>query len=586
MPLTFADSKNWGFISNQLTASLIDGSGNILWLCFPRFESDPVIGFLLDEKNGGTFSIRPKDAYKSEQKYIAPNILRTTFSTEKGACSITDFLLPGKTMLVREIKSEVDLELELKPTFNFNNSPVNYSEKDGFLVFDNANSSERLAAKISMDIKDRSADGKYTLGPGYGHVILAYYASQDVFDFPAEREIFQTIPKSLESTVEYWSSKAKIETDGLKMSGDAKLDQIFKVSIGVILGLMYSPTGGIIAAPTTSLPEDPGGVRNWDYRYLWVRDCSMMASSLCDTGSIVEGRRALEFIFGLVDFSGKPLYNLYKVTGSRIYGERYITNLAGFMNSKPVKAGNRASNQMQLDIEGEFLDAVNHYFKKSNDSVFVESHLKAIEYIGDWIAENWQLTDSSIWEKPTDREYTYSKVMMWVALDRAGKLLSVVNKPDRWKNTRENIKKWVMSNCVKDGHFVVESESTKTDATPLLFPVYGFIDVNDGIFTETLKVIEKNLARDGFVFRYLSDSLGKSTHPFTLCSFWLSSVYSMLGDRKKAKEILDSVAYVSGPLGLIGEDIDVKEKVFTGNFPQGFSHAGFIRAFMKMTGNQ
>ncbi|MCW1294175.1 MAG: glycoside hydrolase family 15 protein [Candidatus Parvarchaeota archaeon] len=582
MSLTFKDARSWGFISNQNTASLIDGRGNVLWLCFPRFDSDPVVAFLLDEENGGKFYIRPADPYESEQEYLAPNVLKTTFKSAGGNCSIVDALLPGKNILVRDIRSEVDLELEIKPTFNFNNSQVNRSERDGFSIFDNASGSERLAVKIGMEIKSRDNGGKYILKPGEGQVALAYYPSQEMFDFPAEREAFKNLSKSIQTAIEFWNSKSRIDIDGLRPAGDQKLDQAFKTSVWLILGLMYAPSGGIVASPTTSLPEEPGGPRNWDYRYVWTRDCSIMASALCDAGLIVEGRRALGFLFGLLDLSGKPFSNLYKVNGSKIYGERYLMNFSGFMNSKPVKAGNRASNQIQLDVEGEFLDALYHYFNRTKDTEFISSHSKAIEYICDWISENWQLADSSIWEKPEDKDYTYSKVMMWVALDRAGKLMAAINHPDKWSKTRDLIRGWVMSNCVKDGHFVTEAGGTTTDATPLLFPLYGFIDPKDRIFLNTLSLIEKTLVNENFVFRYTSDSLGRSTHPFTLCSFWLSSVYSMLGMEGKARAVLRNVVNISGPLCLFGEDIDIDGRTFTGNFPQGFAHAGFISAYLNL----
>lgn len=580
MSLTFKDLTGWGFISNQDTASLIDSGGEILWLCFPRFDSDPVISFLLDEERGGRFYIRPKDPYKSKQEYIAPNVLRTTFKTSGGSCSITDVLLLGKNMLVRDVKSDIDLELEIRPAFNFGGSQAGYSERDGFGVFDNSNSEERMAVKIGMDVKERGSGGKYILKPGEGQVALAYYATREIFDFPAERNSFQNLQKSVQTVIKFWDSKLRIDVDGLKLTGDQRLDQTFKTSVWLILGLMYSPSGGIIAAPTTSLPEDPGGVRNWDYRYVWIRDCSAMASALCDTGLAIEGRRALGFLLGLLDLSGKPFSNIYKVNGSKIYGERYLTDLSGFMASRPVKAGNRASNQMQLDIEGEFLDALFHYFDRTKDMEFISSHAKSIEYIADWISGNWQLTDSSIWEKPEDKEYTYSKVMSWVALDRAGKLMAVIGQPDRWAKVKDSIKRWVMSKCVRDGRFIVEPENTETDATPLLFPLYGFIDPHDKIFLSTLSLIEKTMVKGDFVFRYSSDSLGRSTHPFVLCSFWRSSVYSMLGDAERARSILRSLVDIAGPLCLFGEDVDMKERTFTGNFPQGFAHAGFIRAYL------
>ncbi len=584
MTLTFADFKDIGFISNQLTSSLIDKNGNVLWLCFPRFDSDPFIAYLLDENNGGVFRISPKAQFSSLHKYTAPNVLHTNFKTSEGSADINDFLIPGKTIFMRDINSEITLQLNFNPLFGFHTMNFNYSENNGKMMFDSKNGKGRLVLEIVGEFK-KTADFTWEIEKGLTQVILSYYPSAEIYELEGKNISSSNLSKAIDSTIDYWGAYA--ERIKLSLSGTdlEEFDPLLRSSIFTILGLTYSPTGSIIAAPTASLPEDPGGNRNWDYRYVWVRDSAIMASTLCRLDFYMEGRRALEFLFSMIDYSGKPLYNLYKVDGTEIYGERYIDSLNGFMNSKPVRVGNRATNQIQLDIEGEFLYAVNGYFESTHDKDFIQNHSRAIEYIADWLSDNWQLADSGIWEKPEDHEYAHSKVMIWVALENAGKLISALGGIDRWKETRDEIKKWIMSNCVKEGYFVTFPKSNEVDSTVLAFPIYGFVDVNDPVFLKTLKVVEKTLFVKGFVYRYNFDSIGKANHAFVLCSMWLASVYSRLKRKNDALQLLKNVKSIVGSNNLIGEDIDVHNKVFTGNFPQGFVHATFINSIIDILSN-
>ena len=581
MPLSFADFKDIGFISNQLTSSLIDKNGDILWLCFPKFDSDPPIAYILDENNGGRFRLSPPVQFSSEHKYTAPNVLHTSFKTIEGSADIDDFLIPGKAIFIRNINSQIKMQLTFKPLFNLNQNNFNYSENDGRIIFDGKNGKGRLVLEIN-GVYEKKGDYTWEISPGLCQIMLSYYPSAEVYELEGKNNLLANMSKALESTINYWGSyteKIKLNLSGSKLE---EFNSIFKTSVFTILGLIYSPTGSIIAAPTASLPEDPGGNRNWDYRYVWVRDSSIMASALCNAGLEIDGRRALEFLFSMIDYSGKPLYNLYKADGTKIYGEKYIDSLQGFMNSKPVRVGNRATNQIQLDIEGEFLYAVKSYFDVTNDKEFIQNHIKAIEYIADWLSDNWQLADSGIWEKPEDHEYTHSKVMIWSALESAGNMVTMLGGNDRWTDTRNEIKRWIMSNCVRDGCFVIFPKSSEVDATALSFPLYGFVSVTDPIFVKTLKLIEKTLVVKGFVYRYNFDPLGKANHAFVLCSMWLASVYSRMGRDNDAVKVLENVKSIAGPNNLIGEDIDVHNKVFTGNFPQGFVHASFITAITDM----
>ena len=585
MPISLSDFKDMGFISNQLTSSLIDKNGNVLWLCFPRFDSDPIISYILDEQKGGVFRVFPDKDYVSEHKYTAPNVLRTNFKTADGNADITDFLVHGKAIFVRDIQSDINLQVNFRPLFNFMDNNFEYYEEDGGFLFSSKNGKGLVSLEISGQFK-KIGDYSWELGKGFSQIMLSYYSSKEVYQLECINNKQMNLSKALESAINYWGAyteKVKLDLKGTKLE---EFNPLLKASVFTILGLIYAPTGGIIAAPTASLPEDPGKNRNWDYRYVWVRDSAMMASALCSVGLEIEGRRALEFLFSMIDYSGKPLYNLYKVDGTKIYGERYISSLNGFLNSKPVRIGNRATNQIQLDIEGEFLYAVKNYFDITKDKEFIQTHLKAIEYIADWLVDNWQLADSGIWEKPEDHEYSHSKVMIWVALNCAGKMVKEIGGEDKWSDTRDEIKKWVLSNCVKNGCLVAFPNSNDVEAQILSFPLYGFISFNDPLFLNTLKVIEKSLVVKNFVYRYNFDPLGRANHAFVLCSTWLASVYAHLNRKGDAIKILDNIKSITGPNNLIGEDIDVHNKVFTGNFPQGFVHAGIVQALIDIMKNQ
>ena len=578
MSLKFSDLKNYNYISNQLTGTLIGPNGDVVWLCLPRFDSDPEIAYLLDESKGGFFNLLPLDQFSSDSKYISPNVLRTDFKTLNGTAEVIDFLTPGKPVFVKEINSKIKLKLAFRPLFNFDQRGFVYSEDGNRAIFDGKNGKGRLVLEINGKYS-KKADYTWELEAGIYDIVLSYYKNAEAYELESKSST-SNLSKALEYTINYWKTyldRIKLSLKGGPLEG---FEQLFRSSIILMLGLVYSPTGGIVAAPTASLPEDPSGNRNWDYRYVWVRDSSITASALCSLGFETEGRRALEFLFSMIDYSGKPFYNLYRADGVRVYGEKYIEAFQGFMNSKPVRIGNGATNQIQLDIEGEFLYAVKRYYESTGDKEFLQNHLKAIEYIADWLSDNWELADSGIWERPDDQNYTHSKAMIWVALDTAGKLVKEIGGEDRWSDTRKTIRNWVLSNCVSDGNLVTFPGSKEVDSTVLSFPIYGFMSVNDPLFLRTLKTVEKTLVINGFVYRYTSDTIGKVNHAFALCSMWLSSIYSKLGRKQEAIKIIENVKSIVGPNNLIGEDIDISSKTFTGNFPQGFVHGAFIRAVL------
>jgi len=562
--------KPIGFISNQITSALVDGS-SIIWFPVPKFDSSSVFTKLLDE-NGGEFSIFPQKGklLGISQEYVYPLVLRTVIVTENGKITIDDLILLGGTVIIRKIEAEVPFSVVFKPMFNYalyrpvieENRFLNPKGRDCIAFIYDYNGSVKRVNQYTWE---------FSQGHGY---LASNYSSDKRHGAVSKRGKILELDykRSFENTIKYWKS---LDIKDVKMFND-----LYRTSIFTLLGSIYSPSGGVIAAPTTSLPEVEGGKRNWDYRFVWIRDSSIIAEALLEAGYIVEARRIINFLLSLINFSSKPFYYpLYTVEGTIPPPEREIKWLSGYKNSKPVRIGNGASTQIQLDIEGFFLSAVYKYIEITNDLVFLRDIFNKIKYIADWISKNWILKDSGIWEDRGDpKHYTHSKMMMWIALDKAGKLSKLLGNNDEWEESRNRLREWIYANCIKNGYFTRYAGSEDVDSALLSAPIYGFIKADDEIFLNTLNKIEEDLLTDVFVKRYRTDFMGEAKHPFLLTSVWLARVYIMLGKIDKAEEILNKINELSGNLHLVGEHVDVEKGEFTGNFPQNFVHAQLIMA--------
>ena len=558
-----------GFISNQKTAALVQDT-SIVWLPLPKFDSPSVFSRLLDEE-GGEFTILPDHKVREiRQYYEYPLVLRTEVITEKGSITISDLLPLGETVVIRKVNAEVGFKVLFKPVFRYAlYRPIIRNSR-----FINPKGRDCIAFLHSYRGKVRRKD-KYLwkLSEGEG-VLVANYSSDIEHGIMSERgkTLTANYEISFDETVKFW--------DSFDIKEAEKFRELFKASVFTLLGSIYSSSGGSIAAPTTSLPEVEGGSRNWDYRFTWVRDSSITAIGLLDAGFVVEGRRIINFLFSLINFSSKPFYfPLYTIEGTIPPPEVKLNWLSGYKGSKPVRVGNAASKQIQLDVEGFFVSAVYKYYQNTRDEVFLRDQFDKLSHIADWVSRNWTLRDSGIWEdRGEPRHYTHSKMMMWIALDKVGKMATALGETDRWSESREKLREWILTNCVKDGHFIRYADGeNEVDASLLSAPIYGFISVDDPLFTATLDKIEKELVIDGvFVKRYKKDFMGEAKYPFLLTTVWLARVYLMLGEVSKAERILEKLEKVSSPLYLMGEHIDPVRGEFTGNFPQVFVHAEIV----------
>ena len=574
---------NYAFLSNGLTSAL-ESQGSIDWFPVPRFDSQSVFTRLLDYDKGGYFSIRPLDYEKIQEEYIGYSlILKTTFKKGNSSATIIDFLplsLPG---IIRLYDTEVPLEVNINPVFNYGliNAGTEM-QKDG-VIFKNPLSKEGIELLIYGNYEIISPY-KFIIKPGKGYLYLLY--SKDLrYGLFSQKGFVYSRPYDAFSKLINYNEK---ELSKAKRTSLMELKDLYYRSLSVLLGLLYKPSGGIIASPTTSLPEIIGLERNWDYRYVWIRDGSYATEALIKAGLITEARRSLDFIISVIDPSSKSFdHPFYTIDGTPPPAEENLDWLSGYKNSKPVRVGNAAYLQIQMDVEGAFMQALYQYYKETQDDDYIDRNYWVIEAITDWVKSAWKDESTDIWEeRGVTRHYTHTKVMLWVALDRASKLaeaLGYKRDADEWRSEANKIKEDVMKNGVVNGVFVRYYGGDEIDAALLTLPIYDFINPDNKIFLSTLNRIENELkVGDGLYLRYKKDFLGTTVHPFSLVTPWMARVYIRLGDYNRAISLLKRLDSCSNSLKLLGEHIDQKTCEARGNFPHSFPHAGIVLSIIEL----
>ncbi|MCL4365073.1 MAG: glycoside hydrolase family 15 protein [Candidatus Marsarchaeota archaeon] len=580
--------RNYAFLSNGYT-SCIELDGSIEWLPFPRFDSPAIFSKILDSEKGGYFSIKPLEKdYDVTSKYIENSlVLRNEFNMRGGKMFLTDFMPLGLTGLVRIYESSVPFLVEIKPIFEYGLITPSTEEVDGGIIFRNTKTREGFEASIKGSYKVID-DGIYEFQPGKGYIFSLYSKDIKYGLFGGSGYVYGDPYEALRFSLRYWGEQVPKNQDIEAMVQEQTLKDTYYRSISVVLGLMYTPSGGVIAAATSSFPEIIGKSRNWDYRYVWVRDASFAASSLVKSGNLSKSRRILSFLTSVIEPASKSFdHPLYAVDGTYPQTEEILNWLRGHRKSRPVRVGNEAANQIQKDIEGEFIDAFYTYISRSGDKNYLGENWWAVESIASWAMSSWKSKSVSLWEERSASEhFVHTKVMDWVALDRAYKLAIMACENDEaetWRAASEGIRSDIMSNGVsaKQGCFVNYYGSEDIDSALLLLPLYDFINVRDPIFSATLKKIEKELTvGNGMYIRYKSDFLGTAAHPFTLINTWMSRIYTKLGDKKNALATLECLLSNSMNLTLFSEHMDMDVREPRGNFPQLFPHAGFIEALV------
>ncbi len=589
---------NYGLLADCNSAALVDRDGSIDWLCLPRYDSDAIFARLLDP-DAGHWWIRPAGSYTATRRYLPGTlVMETVFTTETGQVRLTDAMALAEGQrghelgydapheLLRSVEGvsgEVELRLELAPRPQYGLvKPLIRIEDGGARTFGAGRISVRSAAPL--EVEDSTMRAAFVVAEGERAGFSVRWASAEDRN-PSEPTAPAAVAARVADTVQGWRSW-EAEHDIY----DGPHRELVRMSSRVLKGLSYRPTGAIVAAPTTSLPETVGGERNWDYRFSWIRDSSLTIEALY-IGTCSD--EAQEFVSFMTSAAGGhagegSLQIMYGIGGEHDLSERELPHLRGWRESRPVRVGNGAWDQVQLDVYGELLNSLWLYREKLGD---LHPEIQAfVVDLADTAARRWQETDSGMWEmRGEPRHHLSSKVLCWTALDRAVKLapqLGDYAKVEEWEGVREEIRAAVRERgwSEKKQAFAQSFDSDELDAAQLLMPILGFLPATDERMRSTIEAIASELTEDGLVLRYRNDEglnadgLTGEEGTFVICSFWLVSCLAKAGELERAEALFDQLAGYANDLGLLAEEIDTANGEQLGNFPQAFSHIGLITA--------
>jgi GH15 family glucan-1,4-alpha-glucosidase len=588
---------DYAMLSDCRSAALVSRSGSIDWLCFPRFDSPSVFGRILDDA-AGHWSIRPTDSpgCKTTRRYIDDTmLLETTFTTPGGSVTLTDALAVDRndrghklgsgalsTILrsVVGVSGSVNLELEYVPRPEYGLvSPALYPDRDGLSARGGANVL-RLSCPVPLQMHGDIARARFALrgGETFSFALQHRTTSQ-----PRPRRWTQReIGERLDDTAEAWRTWSR-----LHQGYDGPWAELVRLSGRVLYGLTYFPTGAIVAAPTTSLPEVAGGSRNWDYRYAWVRDASFTLAALWVAACPHEANKFFDYLADAAASQvrrGADIQIMFGVGGEHDLTERELGHLSGWQGSTPVRVGNGAWTQRQLDVYGELLDAA-HRLPDQLDRVGPVTR-SFLADLADIAAARWHEADHGIWEiRGEPRHFVYSKLMCWVALDRAVTLADRLGgrpRVERWKATRDEIANAIMTQGWNErvGAFTQSFGSDELDASALMMAIVGFMPADHPRMNATINAVAKELGDErGLVRRYRADDgLDGDEGSFLLCTFWLAQAQALAGELERARATFEAAAAHANDVGLFAEEVDSRTGELLGNFPQAFSHIGLVNA--------
>ena len=586
---------DYALLSDCWSAALVSAGGSVDWLCFPRFDSPSVFGRLLGEE-AGFWTIRPAGSYTTTRRYLGPSmVLESQHTTGDGRLTVTDALVLGSGRrghdlgqaspgtLVRELSctaGTVEVHLGFSPRPGYGLLEPGLHNVDGGLLVKAGAEDLTLSAPVPFELDGGTARaaGHRRAGDRMG---FAPHRQRG----PGEEPVFwsqQEMAHRLADTVEGWTSWS-----GIHQNYRGPWQDLVAGSGRVLQALSYYPTGAIVAAPTTSLPEVAGGTRNWDYRYTWVRDASMTLQALWIAACPDEAGNFFQFLATAAArqlAAGEELQIMYGIGGERDLPERVLGHLPGWRASAPVRVGNGAWNQRQLDVYGELLDAAATMPEFLAD--LAPETLRFLADAADAAADRWRNPDQGIWEvRGEPRHYLYSKLMCWVAVDRAialAGLLQATDRVPRWEDTREQIRKSICTRGWSDaaGAYTQAYGADQLDASALMLGIVGFLPGSDPRFLATIEAIEQRLTDGrGLVYRYHGDDgLPGEEGAFLLCTFWLAQALALAGLPERATAVFERAAGFASGLGLMAEEVAPGSRELLGNFPQAFSHIGLVNA--------
>jgi alpha,alpha-trehalase len=588
----------YGLLADCTSAALVDRDGSIDWLCMPHYDSPAVFARILDP-NAGHWSIAPTGPSTSERRYLPGTlVIETTFTTATGSVRLIDAMAfaPGQRghdlgrnaphevlRLVEGVSGNVELQMELAPRPEYGLvRPLFRMEDDGGRTFGGPNQIA-ISSGVPAFIEDATMHATFTVSEGERIGFGLHWAAA-VSDRPVPCPPAQVAAR-IDDTVEGWRSW---EAEHDVYEGSRK--ELVQLSTRVLKGLTFRPTGAIVAAPTCSLPEGVGGERNWDYRYAWIRDASLTTEALYIGACSDEAEEFISFMTSSAGgrASGGSLQIMYGIRGEHDLSERELTHLRGWRDSRPVRVGNGAWNQTQLDVYGELLSALHLYHGRLGE---LHPEIQAfVADLADTAARRWRETDSGIWEMRGDpRHHLSSKVLCWTALDRAVKLAPKLGEHARvaeWSAERDRIRDAILERGWSETRqaYAQSFDSDDLDAAALLMVIYGFLPATDPRMRSTIEAVARELTEDGMVLRYRNqeglnaDGLSGEEGTFAVCTFWLVSALAKAGEVERAEALFEQLVAHANDLGLLGEEIDTATGEQLGNFPQAYSHIGFITA--------
>ncbi len=582
---------DYGIIGNCRSAALISRQGEIEWACLPEFDSPSVFAKILDRKRGGSFEIKVDEKYVISQAYLDfTGILITTFSNGEDAFEIRDFMPRYKLDNKRyHSPSEIIRYIRL-----LSGSPVFRVRYDPRLEYAQGETKTQIRTDHIVSLTDNvkfdnvfcysNFDHLTVINGGEinlvedGYFLIGYH--EKIIDIN-----IRSIALEYERTKVYWLNWMQ------RIPEYAPYSSAVNRSAITLKMLTYHKTGAVLAAATTSLPETIGEVRNWDYRFCWVRDASMVIKVVSKLGHKKIARRFLKFIVDIIPDKDEKLQIMYGINKEKVLTESFLDHLDGYMDSKPVRIGNAAYMQKQNDIYGILMDVIyQHFIYLSTERELGEELWNITKGIVWVVKQHWKEADKGIWEFRTEeRHFTFSKVLCWVAVDKAIKVAEILGRQYRinaWSKLADKIKSDIMANAwnEKANAFTQSYGSKDLDASVLLMEPYGFIDAMDSKYVATVKAIERDLSNDGLLYRYKNeDDFGLPSSSFTICTFWFINALNRIGEREKAVKLFDRVLGYSNHLGLFSEDLDFETKRLLGNFPQAYSHLALIETAINLT---